>query len=186
MRKGLACALAAGAGLAALSPSAGAYRAGPPVGHSGGFGEPTCAVCHWGDGPSQVPGDLVLKVPARYQPGQSYDIVVVLRDPDLGAAGFQLTARFADGADSGSQAGALSAPDAAVMVVTSDAGISYAGHTSTGSSPAQAGRATWVVRWTAPPEGGTVAFHAAANAANDDDSELGDRIHLTEALSYRR
>jgi hypothetical protein len=38
----------------------------------------------------------------------------------------------------------------------------------------------WLFRWTAPSEsGGPVVFHVAANAANFDDSPLGDFIYAT-------
>jgi hypothetical protein len=39
----------------------------------------------------------------------------------------------------------------------------------------------WTVEWEAPPAGGAVIFHAAANAANDDSSPLGDFIYTVEA-----
>jgi hypothetical protein len=37
----------------------------------------------------------------------------------------------------------------------------------------------WTFRWTAPADapGRAVVFHVAANAANDDDSPLGDFIY---------
>jgi hypothetical protein len=37
--------------------------------------------------------------------------------------------------------------------------------------------ARWTVVWTAPATGGAVTFNAAANAANEDDSQLGDYIY---------
>ncbi|HUF79249.1 MAG TPA: hypothetical protein VMR44_10065, partial [Thermoanaerobaculia bacterium] len=49
------------------------------------------------------------------------------------------------------------------------------------------GQAAWTLRWIAPPEpAGPVLFHATANAANDDDSELGDAIHRAAARSEPR
>lgn len=181
MSRGLLLALAAGAALSALPPAAGAYRTGPPAGHTGGFGEPTCVACHWEEPVGA--GSLRLDVPARYQAGVAYEIAVELRDPALAAAGFQLGARFAEGERAGEQAGQLAAVDSAVLVVTSESGVEYAGHSAAGTGPAGEGRARWVVRWTAPAGGGPVVFHAAANAANDDASEFGDRIHATRARS---
>lgn len=186
MRLGLAASLVAGAALSVLAQGAGAYRTGPPAGHTGGFGEPTCAVCHWDDedvdGP---PGALTVHVPERYEPGVTYDLAVRLRDPALRVAGFQLSARFADGARAGSQAGELTAPDSSVLVVTTGEGISYASHAAAGTVPGVDGEASWTVRWTAPREG-SVIFHVAANAGNDDASELGDRIHSAKARSVSR
>ena len=97
-------------------------------------------------------------------------------------AGFQLSARFEDGGS----AGTLAAADSCVRVFTSGAGVAYASHTEAGTVPREAGRAEWTVRWTAPEAGGAVVFHAAGNAANDDASEFGDRIHAAEARSPRR
>ena len=186
MRTGLAAALVTGAALSGLAQGAVAYRTGPPAGHTGGFGEPTCTVCHWDDqGVERTPRALTVEVPERYEPGATYDVRVRLRDPALKVAGFQLSARFADGARAGSQAGVLGAPDSSVLVVTTGEGISYASHADAGTLPSADGRASWTVRWTAPREG-AVLFHVAANAGNDDASELGDRIHSAKARSDSR
>lgn len=72
-----------------------------------------------------------------------------------------------------------------MLVVTSGAGISYASHAAAGTLPTADGRASWVVRWTAPG-GGVVVFHVVANAGDDDASPLGDRIHSAEARSVSR
>ncbi len=173
-------ALAAGAVLSALPPAAAAYRAGPPAGHTGGFGEPTCAACHFQDDDRTHPTALAVDAPDPYRPGSTYDIRVTLTDPEAAAGGFQLTARFADGASAGRQAGTLCAVDSTVRIVGVEAGTEYAGHSPAGTGVRRPGRATWVVRWTAPAVGGDVVFHAAGNAANDDDSEFGDRIHVVE------
>ena len=37
--------------------------------------------------------------------------------------------------------------------------------------------ASWTIAWISPTTGGSVAFHVAANAANDDASEFGDFIY---------
>ena len=185
MKRGFVLALAAGAALSALPPTAAAYRTGPPTAHTGGFGEPTCAACHWAEGDEAGRG-LQIGAPAAYEPGAEYDIVVELTDPALTAAGFQLSARFAEGGATGAQAGTLAPTDSAVRVVTSGAGIMYASHSEEGVTPSAEGSARWIVRWTAPADGGTVAFSAAANAANDDDSEYGDRTHVSEVRSHRR
>jgi hypothetical protein len=180
VRRGLLAAVAAGAAFNALAPAAAAYRMGPPAAHTGGFGEPTCAACHAGsDGaPGGHSAFLSIDAPARYEPGETYDIRIRLVDPDLAAAGFQLAVRFAEGEAAGAQAGALTGADSTVTVVAG-AAVEYASHTLEGARPREPGRAAWVVRWTAP-EGGAVVFHAAGNAANDDDSEFGDRIHTAE------
>ncbi|HEX9611604.1 MAG TPA: choice-of-anchor V domain-containing protein, partial [Gemmatimonadales bacterium] len=57
-------------------------------------------------------------------------------------------------------------------------------HTLAGTSVAAGGTGRWTFRWTAP-DAGAVAFHVAANAANDDDSPLGDFIytHMMRVLA---
>ncbi|MGH7719937.1 MAG: choice-of-anchor V domain-containing protein, partial [Gemmatimonadaceae bacterium] len=153
------------------------HKEGPPPGHTGGFGEPTCRTCHF-DGPAEDSlGMLTLGAPERYAPGASYEIVVALRRPEMRAAGFQLSARYASGPQAGRQAGALSATDERARVELSRE-IQYAGHTEQGTAAA-GDSARWVVTWVAPASAGApVVFHVAANAANGDDSALADYIVL--------
>lgn len=178
MRLGLLTTLAAGAAITALPPTAGAYRTGPPAARTGGFGEATCAECHWGE-TAETGAGIRVEAPATYEPGKTYELRVVLEDAALRAAGFQLAARFAGGPGAGAQAGRIEAVDSNVVVVTSDAGVAYASHSTLGAA-APPGRAEWRVRWVAPASGGAVVFHVVGNAANDDASEFGDRIHAGE------
>lgn len=173
--------LATGAVLAAL-PSrsvAAPYPDQPPPAHTGGFGEPTCHQCHF-DAPLGAPGGrLVLSgVPARYAPGATYRITVSVEREGMERAGFQLAARFADGA----QAGAFRSPGARAQVSAgAGPGVRYAGHTREGTAVETPGRAAWTVEWTAPAKAaGPVAFHAAANAADGDRSPVGDFVYAVE------
>jgi hypothetical protein len=188
--------LAAATLLPALLPRpAGGNAEGPPPGHTGGFGEPTCRACHFDAPEEPEAGGLVLEgVPAAYEPGAEYPLTLVLRDPRLERAGFQLAARFAGegtgagapgGAKGGRQAGRLLASDPRVEVVEhGNPRVLYARQTLEGAAPPARGEASWTVRWIAPEEAaGPVVFHAAANAANDDDSELGDAVHPAAARS---
>lgn len=62
-------------------------------------------------------------------------------------------------------------------------GEAGARHARAGAGSRKAGRATWRVRgWPPDAPGATVALHVAANVANDDDSEIGDRIY-TDSLT---
>jgi hypothetical protein len=101
-------------------------------------------------------------------------------------AGFQLAIRFAEGEAAGEQAGTLAAAGDRATVTVSPAdsrpGVAYAHHTRAGTSLVSPDSAVWRLEWVAPPHGGAVLVHVAANAANDDASEFGDRIHLR---SYR-
>ena len=88
---------------------------GPPIAHTGGFGEPTCRVCHQGEPLNAAGGTLRIEgLPGRYEPGRTYELVVVLRRDGMGRAGFELSARLAG---EGAQAGALAASDRRVRVV---------------------------------------------------------------------
>lgn len=155
---------------AALVAGAGLYVDGAPAGHTGGFGEPTCATCH-------VPGStgsldsIELDVPAGWRPGEVYRIAVTVREPALGRAGFQLSARYRDG----TQAGTLEPAGPRVRLARAD-GVTYASHSEEGAEPSAPGVATWDVFWTAPCATRPVVFDVAANAANDDDSPFGDRV----------
>jgi virginiamycin B lyase len=153
-----------------------AYDMRPPLAHTGGFGEETCRVCHF-DGP-ELPreGAVTLGgVPERYRPGAVYRIEVTLVDSAARLGGFQLAARVAQGPHAGAQAGTLCATDARVAVqADTGSGVQYASHD--GAAPADSLR--WTLAWRAPAkDAGAVVFHVAANAANDDDSVFGDRIH---------
>ena len=176
--------LATGALLAALPPRAlaGAYPDRPPPAHTGGFGEPTCRACHF-DAPPDAPGGRIVLsgIPARYAPGATYRVTVAVEREGMALAGFQLAARFADGA----QAGALRAVDARAQVGEGAApGVRYAEHTRAGTTVEAPGRAAWTVEWTAPAAAaGPVAFHAAANAADGDASQLGDFVYADSAAS---
>lgn len=151
----------------------------PPPAHTGGFGEPTCQVCHFG-GPTDEGGDAVsfAGVPATYEPGRTYRITVILARPGTRLAGFQLAARFADGPRAGQQAGELRPVDERAAITEHGAPpIAYAHHTRAGTVPTAPDTARWVLEWTAPREAaGTVVFHVAANSADGDNSPLGDAI----------
>ncbi len=150
-----------------------AFLDGPPPAFTGGFGEPTCRQCH-SDVPAPDPAGAVAVrgLPARYLPGARYVLTVRLGRPEMVAAGFQLSARGEDG----SQAGTLRPLDERAAVRTSG-GVQYAGHTRAGT--VVAGDSTsWRVEWTAPRRtGGSVRFHLAGNAADGDESQLGDHVY---------
>lgn len=175
IRAGLSLALALSAGAAT------AYRAGPPPGHTGAFGEPDCGECHFDALRDDDRGAVAIRAPARYEPGRGYRIRVELHHPRVPTAGFQLSARFADGARAGQQAGALEPGSDRTLVQTRDE-VEYASHSAAGSTPEQPDAATWTIHWTAPPEGGTVALDVAAQVGNDDDSEFGERIYLARRM----
>ncbi len=155
------------------------FKTGPPPAHTGGFGEPTCRACHSDAGLNEPGGELqITGAPAAYEPGRDYQLEVVLRRAGMLRAGFQLAARF----EQGTPAGVFAPGDARSTVIWDTLShVSYIEHNLSGTAlVGAAGR--WAVRWTAPPPGdarGVVVFNAAGNAANDDDSPLGDFIYTT-------
>ena len=105
----------------------------PPPAPTGGFGESTCASCHFGAAVPDSSASLTIEgLPANYKPDNRYELFVVLARPGMELAGFELSARFADGSDPGSQAGGLRARDDGAAV-TDQAGVQYAHQTAAGS-----------------------------------------------------
>ncbi len=175
MRAGVAAALLPVLTLLAV-PAVALYEHRPPPGHTGGFSEPSCASCHFDHDLNEPGGSLEIRgLPEAYTPGERYLLSIVLRNPELRRGGFQLAIRDAGGA----QAGELGVRDAGVEVVEAG-GVRYAQHTRTGSRPVDAGVARWTVVWLAPDRIGEVTLNVAANAANGDASEFGDRVYLRE------
>lgn len=158
------------------------YRDGPPPGFSGGFGEDHCQACHFGDTLNAKPGSLTISAPRHYSPGATYTLTVTLTRPGMVIGGFQLTARFEEG---GAQAGTMAAThgDRDRIKVTTDRGVQYAYHQRPGTALTGRNMVRWTLRWTAPAGGGSVRFSAAANAANEDDSQFGDYVYTASVRS---
>ncbi|UCC24993.1 MAG: hypothetical protein JSU98_14895 [Gemmatimonadales bacterium] len=178
---------AVGAAPAPMSPASNAAHAtdahaiGPPPAHTGGFGEPTCQICHEGDALNAFGGSVtILGLPTAWVPGRAYPVTIVLEAEETGVAGFQLAARFAEGDRWGEPAGSLAPVSPRVALTVSEGGQPYAHHTSSGTAPRDSNGSSWVVEWTAPAAGGAVAFHVAANSGNGDNSPLLDLIYVAE------
>jgi hypothetical protein len=148
----------------------------PPAGHTGGFGEPTCAACHTEFPVNEPGGSLSLDgLPDAFEPGREYVLTVVLQVPETARAGFQISARHGDGTQAGRWAPL--GPDVAVV---DSAGVAYAHATLPGADAAGPDGASWSIGWTAP-ESGPVRFNVAANSANGDNSPFGDLVYAMEA-----
>lgn len=193
-----------------------AYLDGPPPGHTGGFGEPTCQRCHFDAAENPPEAELEVRgFPDRFVPDSSYGLTIVLTSPHLGRAGFEAAVRCSEGQRAGEQAGRLSTADDRVEMVrgggdelTGDSTVLYARHTGEGSRTTATDTAAWALTWTSPggasapaaaagARGGTgggpasrpcpsVVLHAAANAANGDASEFGDRVLSASWSAARR
>jgi hypothetical protein len=160
-----------------------AFVDGPPPATTGGFGEENCRKCHFDFELNDATGSLRLEgLPESYSPGELYTITIHLAHPKLERGGFEIAARFAAGEKTGNQAGSLESIDERTTIVSDkDGSIQYARHTRTGSAPPAKGAMNWSIRWRAPVgPAGTVVFNAAANAANFDESPLGDYPYTFE------
>lgn len=150
-----------------------------PGAYTGGFGEQTCYSCHFSYDVNDPAGSLKVEgLNGAYEPGEAYDITVSVQHEDIGIGGFQMTARFEDG----SQAGTFDWPDDRITETpqTSET-IQYIQHSVSGTSSTSEDTVSWSFVWNAPENHtGPVFFNIAANAANDDFSEFGDRIYVKE------
>lgn len=127
-------------------------------------------------------GSLAIEgLPEAYSAGTRYLLTIRLQRPDMGRGGFEMAARYAEGTARGEQAGALHTSDARVAV-TEHEGVGYAHHTAEGTQPQGSDTAAWQVEWTAPAQpAGPVVFHVAGNAADGDESQLGDHVYTASA-----
>jgi hypothetical protein len=179
------------AALLSTPPLVAAFQDGPLPGLTGGFGEQTCLACHFDNQPNDPGGSLRLEgIPKSYIAGREYDITIILKRSGLKRGGFELSARIAEGASAGQQAGGLRPSDARTRTIYGTdrpvQNIQYIQHTKAGSEARNLGESRWIVRWTAPhPAAGAVTFNAAANASDADASPLGDYIYFTERVSSR-
>jgi len=150
-----------------------AYPDDLPPDYAGNVAAAFCASCHLG---ALGEGEALLAlrgVPETVTAGETYKIGVELSHPELARAGFLLSAR------------GRFLPGEAVAVERDADGTHYATHTA--DSTTFEGSAAWTVLWQAPGEPGDVLFRLVGNAANGDDSPLGDSIvELTHRVTVRR
>ena len=151
---------------------------GPPPGHTGGFGEPTCATCHLG-APVNEPGSAleVVGLHDGYRPGRRHPVTIRFESFEMLSAGFQGSFRFEDGDRRGTGAGEVHPLDNRVTVVRREDGDpEYVQHTLAGSTPAD-GVAEWTFEWRAPQAQAPVVLHLPAASGSGDDSPLGDLVY---------
>ncbi|MBM3514727.1 MAG: hypothetical protein FJX59_13595 [Alphaproteobacteria bacterium] len=158
-----------------------AYTIEPLLGRDGFAGEPTCRECHVHDPAKAERGRLSIEgLPNRFVPCRAYSLIVRIGFDGITRAGFQLSARF----DNGAPAGTLAPMDSRVAVLVDAAsGVPYAFHAAPGLETINIGVNEWRVIWTAPPGGRSVIVSVAANASNADDSALGDVVLLYRTIT---
>ena len=166
---------------AVTGASVGVHPDAPPPAHTGGFGEPSCHQCHFDNALNDTSGALrVTTMATRYEPAQLHRVEIRLTHTDMGWAGFEVSARYQSGPSAGRQAGVWSVIDGRVAItVGGEWEVAYAHQSDEGIVPTGGTATVWTIEWVAP-EGalGPVVFHVAANAANGDNSALGDFIYV--------
>ncbi len=161
------------------------HEEGPPLGHTGGFGEPTCQECHSEFDVNTSEGSLgVDGFPLPYRPGAQYLVSISIMGHDMHSAGFQAAIRFTEGPNEGTSAGALEVTDDDVVIRRAPGSkVDYLQHTQRGSRAITNGVASWTVIWTAPQETARIVLHVAGNNANGDNSPLGDFVYTSDVVS---
>jgi len=153
----------------------------PPGAHTGGFSEPTCARCH--TGPVNPPGGRVtVNPPPSYKPGDTVPIQVTVQDTTMTRWGFELSARFSNGA----QAGTLESREPQSTVRPGNWNGFVVQYALQSDSPVQASTSfTFTVYWTAPPDysKGDVIFSAVGMASNNDSGPNQDHTYTVEMRS---
>lgn len=142
------------------------YPEGAPWGTASPAFPESCSNCHYDYEPvNNSPALQIEGLPRSVLPGHEYHLVVRLSGVDATVSGFQLLALAEE-----QSAGTFRADDDNIEAVGSAT-------RSTWPEDAQHG-AAWHVVWRAPTtERLPVVLYLAANAANDDQSPLGDTIH---------
>ncbi len=147
---------------------------------TGGFGEETCRSCHFDYDLNPDGGSIsVSGIPAELPVDEPIEITITVEREDMGAAGFQISARYEDG----SQAGKFDIGDNGRIIFSGAVpdSLQYVQHSNEGTNPSAENKNSWMVRWEAPKSlTGPIIFNIASNAANGDQSEFGDYIYAKE------
>src|SRR5579872_2897984 len=147
----------------------------------------TCAQCH--TGLSIVSGGTAFTLHvSSYTPGVQQGISLSMSNTNGLRFAFQLTARLQS--DLTKPAGtftktATSQPYCANgSPFSCNGGIQYVTNTATAVFPTTGGGITWGLTWTPPGRDlGPVVFYASAVAANNDGTQLNDRVYVISGQS---
>lgn len=152
---------------------------GAPNGKTGAPGEGKCTDCHSGtailnsDKNSLILMEEGTSTPVSiYQAGVTYDVFLTVNDSAL-RKGFQATARFIT---DNSTAGNLQAVSGSTAL-SSATSKQFMNHIQSSTTIA----APFAFKWTAPAtNAGEVRFYVASNITNNNNSNSGDKIHLSQ------
>ncbi|GAA5522641.1 hypothetical protein Asal01_02603 [Fodinibius salicampi] len=147
---------------------------------TGGFGEETCRSCHFDYDLNPGGGSLeITGIPAKISGKERIHIEITVEREALGAAGFQLSARYPNGQQAGSFD--IAGKDRMMYSRTVPDSLEYVQHSEVATDPTEENSGSWTLTWVAPESvSGPVFFNIAANAANGDQSEFGDFIYAQE------
>jgi uncharacterized protein (TIGR03437 family) len=164
------------------------YATGPDPRKTGAPGDQTCAQagCHVGTAVNGGGGSLALTSATgdTYTPGQQQTLTLRITDSTARAYGFQASARL-DSNPSNGQAGTFTAGPQQIVICENGSVRGTSGCPA--SAPVQFlehnrpfSTNTISISWTAPSSDlGPITIYAAANAANNNGAETGDRIYTT-------
>ncbi|WP_126798418.1 choice-of-anchor V domain-containing protein [Aliidiomarina soli] len=161
------------AGLLASS-AVSAFPEGAEPGYTGGWEQPDCSACHFAGPPqSERSGIELAGLAQQLVPGKTYQLELIVLDPEQQVGGFQLAIR---NAGTGASSGEFE-PQSGQQQLEAD-GITYLSH----SEPAEASadgeeqRTRWYIHWKAGADQ-AVEISVAAVAADADASPLGDNVY---------
>jgi hypothetical protein len=160
----------------ACAASAHAFSGGPPNAHTNAPGELNCTACHTTFALNSGSGGITVDgVPGGWQPLTVYDLTVTVDDPDATRWGYEFTVLDTGG----NSTGTLTLLDTDSQLSTAGP-RTYAKQTFAGTKAGTTGSASWTVRWTSPAAGvGDITVYVAANGANNNGLNSGDRIYAT-------
>ena len=150
---------------------------GAGAGRTGAPGESNCTGCHAGTAQDGTNENLLTlsdgtTTVTTYTPGQQYTVSLSMSSNPV-KKGFQATALTSSNIMAGTFNG--QAGNTSINGSTKK----YANHTSTSNTSTSAPIWTWT--WTAPAAGsGNVTFYVASNKANNNGSDNGDVIYLSQ------
>jgi hypothetical protein len=153
---------------------------GAPSAKTGAPGENNCTQCHSGTAQSGATENTFVLLSGitpvtSYTPGATYNVSVSMASAPA-KKGFQATALSSTNV----MAGTFTGQPVGGTSVSTSGGRKYANHTSTSNTSTNM---AWVWTWTAPATNvGDVTFYVATNKANNNTSDSGDAIFLSQHI----
>ncbi len=153
---------------------------GAPPGHTGAPDEQTCAKsgCHTGNTINSNLGKLSINLNGleSYELGKTYTISIKMSQSNINRFGFEMVAlRTKDQKSSGTIVMSDFLKTQIMQGPNQFSAREYITYRFPGTNPTENGATEWKFDWIAPSQNdGPVTFYAAAIAANNDASDLGD------------